>query len=470
MGTARSPSVALVYVALAGTGALAILASDASLGKVLGVALLMGVALSTIGRQSSHQRLGTIALLFALAAVLGYHAFASQQRGSGVRCGCLTRLGEPNHATLLLAAGGLLAGLAWVSGRRRILPTTRLTMLTLIVALGAGVALASSRQDPRPDWLEDARDVAPPHHEPSLIGSRAFEMSGDEEAATPPATTQAALSWTERIHGLPREAALGSAIASTSDGLIATGRTVEQWQQIKTELFGDRVVKDAGDLIALETPYRALDAAVVPVEIRSTMIQTRERYITNLFLVIDMNPSPIAAVFRFPGDRPWETISTRVRVNAYTHVRVLAETNDGDIYMASNFVKAAGGCSAPSLKDPAKAAANIGKMKLVLPDEPESGGATWLAKLLIRHPNSSGLQFDQVARQYIPADYIRNIDVRYQGRPLFSVDTDISISEDPAISFGFIREGEGDLDVRVTDSEGRDFSRSFAIPAASGKG
>jgi sulfur-oxidizing protein SoxY len=237
-----------------------------------------------------------------------------------------------------------------------------------------------------------------------------------------------------------------------------------RWDQIRTSLFADRAVNDGAEVIALETPYRAQDAAVVPIGIHSKMTQTPDRYIQNLYLIIEMNPSPVAAVFHFPGDRPWTSLSTRVRVNAYTDVRVIAETNDGGLFMTSNFVKAAGGCSAPSLKDPTAAAAQLGKMKLVLPQHFDTGSPL-SAKLLIKHPNSSGLQFDQVSRQFIPANFVRAIKVSHAGRTLFTVDADISISEDPSITFDLTWQDAGNLEVQVSDSQGRSFSRTFEVGA-----
>lgn len=241
-----------------------------------------------------------------------------------------------------------------------------------------------------------------------------------------------------------------------------------RWGQIKASLFGDRAVQDGQGLIALETPYRALDAAVVPVEIRSLAPQTDERFIKKLYLVIDMNPSPVAAVFHFPGTHPWQGLSTRVRVNAYTNVRAIAETSDGGLYMATNFVKASGGCSAPSLKDPAAAQAQRGRMKLLLPEELRRGNPI-TAQILIKHPNNSGLQFDQVSRQFIPADFVKTIEVSYQGEPLFSVDSDISISEDPSLRFNFVPTATGSLTVRVTDSTGHAFEERFEVAVAEGK-
>ncbi|MCB1858585.1 MAG: quinoprotein dehydrogenase-associated SoxYZ-like carrier [Gammaproteobacteria bacterium] len=236
----------------------------------------------------------------------------------------------------------------------------------------------------------------------------------------------------------------------------------ERWLEIKGLLFGDREVRDGASLLALETPYRAMDAAVVPVEIKTLVTQTPQTYIKKLYLVIDNNPSPVAAVFHFPGKKDWQSLSTRVRVNAYTDVRVIGETNDGAIYMVSNFVKASGGCSAPPTKDPVAAAANLGRIKFKLPEAPADGSQI-LAQLLIKHPNNSGLQFDQISRNFIPADYVRRIEVSYNGEPVFSVDSDISISEDPSIRFGFEPEAGGELKVSVKDSTGRTFAESFGV-------
>jgi sulfur-oxidizing protein SoxY len=258
-------------------------------------------------------------------------------------------------------------------------------------------------------------------------------------------------------------------LVSTSLALAAGGAFADdgqaRWDEIKSSLFGDRQVQDGQDVLALKTPYRAMDAAVVPVDISAKLSGAPDHYIKAVYLVIDMNPSPVAAVIHFPNGHPWQSLSTRVRVNAYTNIRAIAETNDGQLYMATNFVKASGGCSAPSLKDPAAAATQRGKMKLLLPPE-FNAGERILAQILIKHPNSSGMQFDQVSRRFIPADFVRTIEVSYQGKTLFTADTDISISEDPSIRFNLVPEAAGVLKVRAIDSKGREYDHSFDVEAA----
>lgn len=241
-----------------------------------------------------------------------------------------------------------------------------------------------------------------------------------------------------------------------------------RWDEVRTALFGDRPVADGADLLQLTTPYRAEDAAVVPVTIKSLLDPAQGRRITDLYLIIDMNPVPLAATFHFPGTEPWDEIATRIRVNAYSNVRAVAQTGDGKLHMVANYMKASGGCSAPSLKDPAAAAAQIGRMKLVLPQR-VSPGERLAAQFLIKHPNNSGLQFDQVSRQFIPADYVKHIAVSYQGQPLFTADTNISISEDPSIRFGLMpAAAPGDLSVQVQDSSGRAFEQRFPVVPGGG--
>ena len=237
------------------------------------------------------------------------------------------------------------------------------------------------------------------------------------------------------------------------------------WPDIRAALFGDRPIADGAGLIRLEAPARAYDAAIVPISVVAEIPQTPGRFIRTVHLVIDNNPSPVAGVFGFAADGGSASFATRVRINEYTFMRAIAETNDGALYMAARFVKAAGGCSAPSLKDQAKAMAQLGRLKL------KHTGAIALnkpveAQLLISHPNFSGLQFDQISRNYIPPQFVQRIVVRFGARTVLEVDADISLSEDPSIHFTYVPDGPGALGVEVTDSDGNRFEQSWPVEPA----
>jgi len=239
-----------------------------------------------------------------------------------------------------------------------------------------------------------------------------------------------------------------------------------RWSDLRHAIFGDRVVEDAGDLVAIDAPARAEDAAIVPVAIRVAEMLAPE--IRGFYLIIDDNPSPLAAHFILGPIADAREIATRVRIDDYTYLHAVAETADGRLYATARFIKAAGGCSAPASKDQALALERLGKMKLSFadrarPEEPVN------VKLLISHPNSSGLQMDPVTRNYIPADFMQTLDVTYNGQPVFRLESDIAISEDPSFNFS-VRPSDptdpGVIRAEVLDSSERHFSQSWPVPAA----
>lgn len=250
--------------------------------------------------------------------------------------------------------------------------------------------------------------------------------------------------------------------AFAPDGALAGRQKDDPWPELRETLFGDRAILDGAGVIGLEAPYRAYDAAIVPITIVAAIPQTAERFIRTITLIIDENPVPVAAVFHLSPLNGTATISTRVRVNAYTNMRVVAETSDGSLYMASRFVKAAGGCSAPAGKDQELAMARLGRLKLKSFGLAEIGRPTQV-QLLISHPNNSGLQFDQISRNYIPAHFVSDIVVRYGGRVVLSVEGAISLSEDPSIHFSLIPDGSELIEVEVRDTQDNVFRQSWPL-------
>jgi sulfur-oxidizing protein SoxY len=233
-----------------------------------------------------------------------------------------------------------------------------------------------------------------------------------------------------------------------------------RWAELRAAIFGDRAIEDGAGLLSLEAPSRAEDAALVPVRI--AVADELRREIRDLYLVIDENPSPLAAHFTFGPLADPSAISTRLRVDDYTYLRAVAETKDGRLYHVASFIKAAGGCSAPAGKDQALAMARLGKMKMSLPERTGAGRPA-KAHLLVSHPNSSGMQMDQLTRHYVPADFVRSIRVTYNGETVLTLQSDISLSEDPSLAFGFLPAAPGELRAEVDDSNNRRFEQSWPV-------
>lgn len=262
-----------------------------------------------------------------------------------------------------------------------------------------------------------------------------------------------------------RKACTAALIVLAAAAMLQPAAAADNWSKIRPGLFQSRAIAtDAAQLVELVTPPRAQDAAVVPITIKTRLPQSPERYISRLYLVIDKNPAPLAAVFSMTPDLGRADIETRVRIEEYTDVRVIVEMNDGSLHMSSNYVKASGGCSAPAGKDPAEAAAGIGRMKLALEqsgtlDQPQQ------VQLMIRHPNFSGLAMDQVTRLYTPPHFVKHLEVAYDGKRILSAETDISISENPNFRFYFVPGKEGTLTVEAIDSQDLSYKTSLAVKA-----
>jgi sulfur-oxidizing protein SoxY len=238
------------------------------------------------------------------------------------------------------------------------------------------------------------------------------------------------------------------------------------WQKLRAGLFEGRAIAPAPPgTLTLEAPARAIDAAVVPIAIRTRFPHTAARHVSKLYLIIDANPSPISAIFRFTPASGRADVETRVRVDEYSHVRAVAEMNDGQLYATTRFVKASGGCSAPPGSDPSAALASLGKTRLRVEGDVK-GREPVLAQLMIDHPNHSGLAMDQWTRQYTPAHYVRKVDVTQGSTLVFSADVDFSISENPNFRFFFVPDGGADLRVTVIDSNELRFVSAHALAAA----
>ncbi len=253
-------------------------------------------------------------------------------------------------------------------------------------------------------------------------------------------------------------------LALMSFGLTTYAATPQEplWPTLKVAYFGDKAIReDASDLLVIEAPKRAEDAAIVPITVTSLVPQSADKYIKNIHIVIDNNPEPYSANFHLSPELGLVEISTRMRVDQYTFVRAIAEMNDGSLHMVSRFVKASGGCSAPAGKDAAAALARLGKMQIRM--RKPTIGEPVQAQVIISHPNYNGLQFDQASRRYIAAHYVKNINITYNDDPLISADTGISVSEDPSIRFTFTPTEKGTLKADATDSKSQVFSEQKDI-------
>ncbi len=255
---------------------------------------------------------------------------------------------------------------------------------------------------------------------------------------------------------------------------LAEGDEANWNNAIKSQFFAGKKLDEAHPLIDVEAPYRAEDPAIVPVKISSKIPQTPARYIKKIWVFVDNNPFPLVGEFEFFPESGKADLAMRVRVNTYSNIRAIAETNDGQFSMSKQFVKASGGCSAPIGADLDEAMKRLGKVKFRI-DEGMQQGQPIQAQLMISHPNITGMQVDQMTRYVRKSHFIDQLKVSFNNQPVLKAKIDIAISADPNFRFYFLPDKPGELKAEFSDvscdspisravcKSGNSYSQQFSV-------
>lgn len=232
-----------------------------------------------------------------------------------------------------------------------------------------------------------------------------------------------------------------------------------EWERLASRLFPGKTLRAGQEVVQVIAPLRAAYGASVPVKVVSKLPQKPELFVRRLYLVVDKNPSQLAAVLDLTTEVGQADFETRLRVDEYSHVRVISELSDGSLHTDSRYVKTSGGCSAPPNRD---APHLIGKTMLKLAgelrlDQPVAADVTVL------HPNDTGFELNQQTVMYIPPHFVRSIRVSYAGRKVFDAELDFSVSENPTLRFHFVPHGQGELRAEVTDTKEAQFVGTLAV-------
>jgi sulfur-oxidizing protein SoxY len=274
-------------------------------------------------------------------------------------------------------------------------------------------------------------------------------------------------------------------LAAIAAALCTPALAGDAWDEIRPDLYGERVIQSVDGVLSLKAPYRASDDAEVPIEVSVDLPDGRS--IKALSIIIDNNPMPVSAVFDLEKDRTAFTVEANMRINGPTPVRAVVEATDGSLYMTEGFVKTSGqgACAAPPVTGVDAALASLGEMK-VFPVTAEAGAgtATMLASLTgtpttaptqssiaaekrvrleMKHPSHSGMQMDQITLLYILARYVETVEVWTDEDKLFTMTGSISLSEDPEMEFTLADPAIKSIRVRMTDTDDTVSEDSFSL-------
>jgi sulfur-oxidizing protein SoxY len=243
--------------------------------------------------------------------------------------------------------------------------------------------------------------------------------------------------------------------------LLAPAAKAEEdvWQTLKAQAFGDRAIQAEDGMVVLEIPGTAEDAALVPLTVRVPPQVAQN--LKSLTIFIDKNPDPKVATLTFgpaSGKGGERSFSTRVRIDNFSYVRAVLETEDGTLHMASRFVAAAGGCGAMQAKDPDSETVDLGKTLVKSFAPALDANPIWSGQVMIKHPNSNGMQLNINTADLIPARFVKDVVVKRDGELVFQMESTFSISTNPNFRFTFGKGASNTLGVAITDTDGTVFT------------
>ena len=222
----------------------------------------------------------------------------------------------------------------------------------------------------------------------------------------------------------------------------------ELWPYIQERMFENKEIITA-DFIKISGPKRASSGAQVPINIQ--LVSKEGIEIKQIFLIIDGNPVQHAATYQLTKSTQSLDLSTRIRMETDSFVRVLGESTDGKFYMSQVAIRASGGCSGYMDSADPQHTADLGKILL-------KSTKDRFVTSRIKHPNFTGLMKDSINGWYVPEWYVNDVAFSFNGEKILNVKSGISISQDPYIKFSFKAKNSGKLTVQATDTKGETFT------------
>tara|TARA_B100000035_G_scaffold315482_1_gene336910 strand:+ start:10982 stop:11755 length:774 start_codon:yes stop_codon:yes gene_type:complete len=224
------------------------------------------------------------------------------------------------------------------------------------------------------------------------------------------------------------------------------------WPYLKAQVFKDRPIQENQNFLKIDGPKRASSGAQVPVTIS---ISQNDNKIEKVYMYIDANPGQHAATYLLTDQSQIVNISTRIRMETDSFVRVIAENEKGELFMDAIPIRASGGCSGyMDVHDP-ELTKDLGKIILKAENK--------FITTRIKHPNFTGLQKDLDSGGYIPEWIVETIEFNQNGKKVITVENKISISQDPFIKFSLPNLVDGKIQILATDTKDNKFVSEVAI-------
>ena len=104
-------------------------------------------------------------------------------------------------------------------------------------------------------------------------------------------------------------------------------------------------------------------------------------------------------------------------------------------------------------KDPDTETVDLGKTLVKTFPPALDANPIWSGQVMIKHPNSNGMQLNINTAEFIPARFVKDVVVKRDGELVFQMEGTFSISTNPNFRFTFAKGPANTLDVAITDTD-----------------
>jgi sulfur-oxidizing protein SoxY len=230
-------------------------------------------------------------------------------------------------------------------------------------------------------------------------------------------------------------------------GIAWAAPVIDKWPVIAEAFFKDRVVTETPARIHISAPLQAEDAALVPISIHLAESHGFDKW----YLFIDANPIMLTLTTHLPDTTHAFMLSSRIRLDANSKVRVIGEQPDGQLSMAVVEIRTpGGGCGGAVSQDEAALRANAGKIKLQQSEDRQT------TILQINHPMRTGFE-RTVYGYFAKAWYLQKVEWRQSENKLFELHLGPGISANPYFRVAYPLD-MANLTIQLLDNEGQQFS------------
>lgn len=235
--------------------------------------------------------------------------------------------------------------------------------------------------------------------------------------------------------------------------LVMPLQVFADWQRFAAlkEKIQDMTPIESG--LELTLPLVADDGSAVPLKVAFKGSLAENEHITRLWILADRNPNPDVIDFEISEHIPRIELSTRIRLGESQTVYALAQSNQGNLWLAQQEVRVTvSGCLMSG--DDTTAETVMSQPRVALPRNPVAGEAAEL-RTMINHPMETGFREDEQGN-LIAQQLVESLQVTRADQPVITANFHTGTSANPFVAF-FLDQFD-ELMFTWTDQQGQQLS------------